>query len=136
MPDLHELEQKNWQLVEEAKRMFSEHLWQNAIDQFMQSREICQEQRWPAGVEYAEKMIKQSWGAQNEQLVNDAKKALQANDPHRAILLYNQSMRICASQNWPEGVQFAKEQILLAERLLSQSSSVPKVSKTTKSRKK
>ncbi|MHA1585194.1 MAG: hypothetical protein ACTSWL_08065 [Promethearchaeota archaeon] len=63
---------KNYKIVEQAKKAFSDARYQTAIELFKQSVEICESQMWKDGVQYAKGMI-----ADAEELLNIQKEEQQ-----------------------------------------------------------
>ena len=51
------IETENLNIIKQAQHNFTEGLWENAIDLFKKSKQICIEQGWADGVNYAENII-------------------------------------------------------------------------------
>jgi hypothetical protein len=110
---------RNAEIVNDGQRLFNSHDWQNAIVRFRQSLEICSQQKWKDGINYAERMIRDAYGGLNLQFVEDAKKELQENHLAQAMRLFNLSLKICKDHGWNDGVKYATEQIGTVQQLLN-----------------
>ncbi|MFX0103414.1 MAG: hypothetical protein ACFFCS_27885, partial [Candidatus Hodarchaeota archaeon] len=105
----------NNDLVQNAKNLIDEGKLDEAKSAFMQSRDICHEQNWNEGLDYANKMLAEIetkiQGLENMRIVEEAKECINSKKWIDAKNLFKKSREICTSQDWQEGVAYANKML-------------------------